>query len=86
MSRPIQGGDGERCGLRSAKWTSTLGPSAVQLYVADSVRRCDPDEVSAGGFHVIGAVSRPGALPAAGGVRDRAMFSRRRTVLSTKRA
>ena len=39
MSRPIQGGDGERCGLRSAKWTSTFGPSTVQLYVADSARR-----------------------------------------------
>ena len=53
MSRPIQGGDGERCGLRSAKWTSTRGPSTVQLYVADSARRCDPDEVAAGGFHEI---------------------------------
>ena len=61
MSRPIQGGDGERCGLRSAKWTSTLGPSAVQLYVqlyvADSAQRCDPDEVAAGGLHEIRAAS-----------------------------
>jgi len=57
LSRPIQGGDGERCGLRSAKWTSTLGPSAVLLYVADSVRRCDPDEVAAGDFHEIRTTS-----------------------------
>ena len=51
VSRPSQGGDGERAGLRSAKWTSTLRPSTVQLYVADSARRCDPDEVAADGFH-----------------------------------
>ncbi len=25
LSHPIQGGDGERCGLQSAKWTSTPG-------------------------------------------------------------
>lgn len=56
-SHPIQGGDSERCGVWSARWTSTLGPSTVQFYVADSARRCDPDEVAAGGLHEIRAAS-----------------------------
>jgi hypothetical protein len=36
LSRPIQGGDRGRAGLRFAKGTWRLGPSTVQLYVADS--------------------------------------------------